>query len=447
MSAVFSGFDSAWSAANSGAICDLALSEDGSLRFAADPVVANWDYALARASHEVDVDLHIWAVDQPLVVRNNESCRPVERGLASALMADFGCGAHSSNLSMLAWSERAPIWEFLRLLQSRNYLHDPMAIPGAASGRFYFECYPHPAILGLFKLGRILKYKVDHRSQDDWRTLVGLLRSLSSAELPIRNICSFVQDGLRKNKENEDKLDSVISAYVAAYWWRYGVNRSTVIGDLATGYMVTPHSERTLAALARVFGGRMNLRGAVSAPPPPVLPIERGGAAGEGSRTKPDLEIPEVSGALPSCDWVYFATTAKWSGTVTGKFVEEHKVIVRNLHNADGQLIANVRHLKPGERILLVHGGHGKPYHALFSCVICASGAPVRTSHHSFDVFSYIDKSLHESLRAGGYAPDPVVGGFTGISITAAQDLRGSTSEIPRPGRGTIWRWGDVFGR
>jgi len=38
----FSGFDSAWGAHNSGAICDLVLNADGSLRLDRDPVVANW---------------------------------------------------------------------------------------------------------------------------------------------------------------------------------------------------------------------------------------------------------------------------------------------------------------------------------------------------------------------------------------------------------------------
>jgi hypothetical protein len=56
MQAVFTGFDSAWSAANSGAICDLLL-EDGSLRLATDPVTANWNSALVRAKQEMKVDL------------------------------------------------------------------------------------------------------------------------------------------------------------------------------------------------------------------------------------------------------------------------------------------------------------------------------------------------------------------------------------------------------
>jgi predicted RNase H-like nuclease len=443
MEAIFTGFDSAWSATKSGAICDLLLDENGLLRLCAEPVTANWDRALAHAKEEVKVDLHVWAVDQPILVRNEKGCRPVERNLASALMADFGCGAHSSNLGLAPWAEGAPIWNFIRALQEMGHQHNPMAIPGAGSGRFYFECYPHPAILGLFDLSEILKYK--QRNLNDWQMLIRLLRSLASAELAIRNICSYVQEDLPQNKRNEDKLDSIISAYVAAYWWKFGVARSTSIGDLSTGYIVTPHSEKTYAAMARVFGGRMNIPGAVSALPPAV-PSREEDSAGHELQNKPSFEASELRNALPVCDWVYFATTAKWSGTVTSDFVAKHKVIIRSVYNTKRIRIANVQHLKAGDRILLVHGGPGKPYRALFSAVISTSAAPVRSSQHCFDVFTYIDKALHSELEAGGYVPDQELG-FTGITITETHDLRYVPTTIPRPtGNNTIWHWEEVFG-
>ncbi|NJR75166.1 MAG: DUF429 domain-containing protein, partial [Scytonema sp. CRU_2_7] len=41
-------------------------------------------------------------------------------------------------------------------------------------------------------------------------------------------------------KEVEDKLDSLICAYVAAYWWYWGEQRNLVLGDCTTGYIVIP---------------------------------------------------------------------------------------------------------------------------------------------------------------------------------------------------------------
>ena len=438
MEAVFTGFDSAWGTVKSGAICNLALMDDGSLWLTDDPVAADWDRALVHARQEMSAALRVWAIDQPLVVPNRIGCRPVERDLAKALMAEFGCGAHSSNLGLPAWAAGAPIWSFQSSLEDNGYFQNPMAIPGAAGGRFYFECYPHPALLGLFDLGRIVKYK---GGGEEWRRLLRLVRSLTAAELPIRNICGFVQEDLKQSKTNEDKLDSIICAYVAAYWWRFGVERSTVIGDLSTGYMVTPHSVRTLAALARVFGDRMNRRGTVSPPERRQVPRDQ-------QQPEPKPEPPALSPKLPRCDWVYFATTSRWSGTVTRDFVSKHHLIVRSVYNSAGQRIANVQHLSPGDRILLVHGGKGKPYRALFSATIARSAMPVHTSEHCFGVFSYIDASLEEELKAGGYTPDAVVQRFTGISITAVQDLRHVGTAIPRRlGNSTISPWDDVFGR
>ncbi len=267
MQATFTGFDSAWAANNSGAICDLALQDDGSLELVFDPEGSGWDQALERAEQEKSGDLRVWAIDQPICVRNQSGCRSVERDLARALMADFACGAHSSNLGNPCWARDAKIWSFLHALEENNYVHIPMSIPGAQNGHYYFECYPHPALLGLFDLDRIVKYKVRHRDAGEWRKLIGLLRSLAMGELPIRNICSFVHDGVEQDKENEDRLDAIISAYVAAYWWKFGTDRSTVIGNLDTGYIITPHSKRTYEALVNVFGVQINQRGPACAPP------------------------------------------------------------------------------------------------------------------------------------------------------------------------------------
>jgi hypothetical protein len=61
-----------------------------------DPVVANWDQAILKASQTKVADLHIWAIDQPMCVRNKTgTCRPVEQDLARALM--------NGTASTMAW--------------------------------------------------------------------------------------------------------------------------------------------------------------------------------------------------------------------------------------------------------------------------------------------------------------------------------------------------------
>jgi predicted RNase H-like nuclease len=448
MQAVFTGFDSAWGIAKPGALCNLLLLDD-SLRLASEPTQTDWASALNRARQKLDVDLQVWAIDQPLLVSNANSCRPVERDLARALMGDFGCGAHSSNRKMAAFGEDAPVWALLRVLQEEGYIHNPMAIPSATAGRFYFECFPHPAIIGLFDLNRILQYKVDHRNQTDWQRLVRLVRSLVSAELPIRNIENFVPENLPQNKRNEDNLDSIISGYTAAYWWKFGVQRSTVVGDLSTGYMVTPHSRRTLAALTRVFAQRVNLRGTVATVTTPDRPHEE-------ERPVPDNAAgkPAAASDLPRSDWVYFATPSVGQGAnALRDLVRKAGMIFCHLYfDKDDvyQRLPHVKDLQQGDRLVLVYGA-GREYSVVLGCVIHNADRSVLNQQNGqmFDVFSYVDDpSVCELLTSQGYTPDPRLGRFTGISVEVLADVPDIPGPIsrPRPGdRRTIWRWDEVF--
>jgi predicted RNase H-like nuclease len=47
----------------------------------------------------------------------------------------------------------------------------------------------------------------------------------------------------------EDELDAFVCAYVAAYYWTHGTRRCRVVGDLESGYIVTPVSERQARCL------------------------------------------------------------------------------------------------------------------------------------------------------------------------------------------------------
>ncbi len=42
-------------------------------------------------------------------------------------------------------------------------------------------------------------------------------------------------------KAIEDRLDSLLCAYVAAYWWYWGEAKNMVLGNLDTGFIVIPH--------------------------------------------------------------------------------------------------------------------------------------------------------------------------------------------------------------
>jgi predicted RNase H-like nuclease len=49
----------------------------------------------------------------------------------------------------------------------------------------------------------------------------------------------------------EDELDAYVCAYLALHYWTHGLDRNRVVGDLDTGYIVTPAMARQRACLDR----------------------------------------------------------------------------------------------------------------------------------------------------------------------------------------------------
>ncbi len=258
---IFTGFDSAWGGRVSGAICDLLLSPNESspaLELGAPPDLVRWPEAVARLSGGTysDASLHVLAIDQGLVVPNETGMRPVERNVARALMSKFKCGAYPSNRSNTScYGPDAGIWKLINALHEKGYVQSPeqVATPGCSDGKFFFECYPHPAIIGLFDLDLTLQYKVHKRNPDDWKQLIQLLRGLSECDVPITNICSYLKPTFEQDKANEDCVDAIVAAYTAAWLWRFGWERSMCVGNAHSGYMVTPVSPTTRAAFESSF--------------------------------------------------------------------------------------------------------------------------------------------------------------------------------------------------
>jgi predicted RNase H-like nuclease len=265
---LFTGVDSAWGGKNPGAVCDLAPGAAGGL-VARPGLRARWPELVRAFAAYRGEEHHVVAIDQSLVVGNASGMRPVERLLAQSLMGRFRLGAHASNTTNPAYGPGGGLWDLLELLDAQGYRHEPMAVSRRAPGRHYFECYPHPALIGLFGLNRCLAYKRGRGTAHGWRRLVKLVRSLARKEPRVENAEEVAPLELPWTKPNEDRLDALVAAYVAAWFWFHGTARSTVAGDLRTGYMVTPHSVVSGELLLRTFGAaRIDVEGtAVAARP------------------------------------------------------------------------------------------------------------------------------------------------------------------------------------
>jgi predicted RNase H-like nuclease len=149
------------------------------------------------------------------------------------------------------FGDDAPIWPFLRDLKAEIGWRSSV---GATTGRFAIEVYPAPAYAGLFPVfcerGRLPKYNPANRrkfSLEDWRLLCESIGGLGH-ELGISGVqdwCLEAAGLVRPCKSDQDKLDAVACVLIAYLWWRWGPERSIVVGDLATGYIVLPASETT----------------------------------------------------------------------------------------------------------------------------------------------------------------------------------------------------------
>jgi predicted RNase H-like nuclease len=201
----------------------------------------------------------IVAVDAPLIVRNANGRRDCER-LISHCFWRYHAGAHSSNLSLAAFRNgvRAE-----RIAQALDLDVDPYFAPRAAVRRV-IEVYPHPAIVTLFGLERILKYKAKRRRgvearREEFIALLSGLEGLRVAD-PAFDVTASprwpsLHTGIATTSSGaeldrlEDELDAYVCAYVAVYYWTHGSARCRVVGDTGSGYIVTPVTEEIARCL------------------------------------------------------------------------------------------------------------------------------------------------------------------------------------------------------
>jgi predicted RNase H-like nuclease len=185
------------------------------------------------------------AIDAPLIVNNRKGQRRCE----TLIGEDYGARHASCHTSNLTLYPRPAGVDLAKQLALRGFRHasDPQ---DTEKQRVMFEVYPHPALLELFGLSRILKYKkgsVDARRSGQ-RELQQRLSELSLFDPPLE--CTSRLSGFLTTdtsslrgaalKANEDALDAVLCAYIAYHYWFWGAGGIRLLGDLDSGYIVVP---------------------------------------------------------------------------------------------------------------------------------------------------------------------------------------------------------------
>ena len=194
------------------------------------------------------------AIDAPTLVPNATGRRPCEAVLSCHLRKQEA-GAHPANRTLLADANGDVRGEKITaLLEARlGVTHTPHLAQSNPVPRAVFEVFPHPAHIALFGLAKTLKYKKkpgrDRLFRNaEFRRYTAFLSALGVGDPPLQMPAELLADPQSFATETalkryEDRLDALTCAYVAAYHHRWHGDKSVVIGDTTSGYIVTPASD------------------------------------------------------------------------------------------------------------------------------------------------------------------------------------------------------------
>lgn len=242
----FIGIDLAWSARNrsGGAVIDGA-AHAGTL--IAAELLHDDDSIVAFVERFSGDDPAIVAIDAPLRVPNQRGRRAAEAELGR-VFARYHAGAHPANRSLLAVDGVVRGEALTARLAARGFVERAEVAAGAAV-RQVLEVFPHPAMIALFDLDRIIPYKARPRRSREIRQAAfdryrAHLRALRHAD-PALHVPDLLDRDLRalnlaRLKDEEDLLDGLMCAYIAHYLWRWGMQRAQVFGSPEHGTITTP---------------------------------------------------------------------------------------------------------------------------------------------------------------------------------------------------------------
>ncbi len=244
----FCGVDLGWVAAPSGLCCLVwrqgCLSCQELARCEALEAVYAWLQAAIPPGEP-----GLIAVDAPTLIPNATGMRQPDR-LAHQYFGRYHAGCYPANQGRPFAARTVAVGEYLEAL---GFAHAP-AIRPQQPGRYQIEVFPHAAIVELFRLERILKYKkgpLAGRRLELQRLQLLLAEQLPhqepalvwGPELPWELRWDLAACRGRELKDIEDRLDSLVCAYVGAYWWYWGRARNWVLGDRAQGYIIVPQRQ------------------------------------------------------------------------------------------------------------------------------------------------------------------------------------------------------------
>jgi predicted RNase H-like nuclease len=174
-------------------------------------------------------------VDAPIVCPNRTGTRPVDR-LTHRMFHRQHAACHPANLMRCPRPPRVA-----RLLQRKGFR---VGWKTRVGGRWVAEVYPHPAMVRMFGLPRIIKYKKGSVAErrKEFQRLQGLMRKLMKRRFPGLKLNQETRSLLRQkwSKPVEDRTDALFCALIGMWHWMHRGKRSEVIGDRKSGFILLP---------------------------------------------------------------------------------------------------------------------------------------------------------------------------------------------------------------
>jgi len=174
-------------------------------------------------------------VDAPIVCPNRTGTRPVDR-LTHRMFHREHAACHPANLMRCPRPPRVA-----RLLQRNGFR---VGWETRVGGRWVAEVYPHPAMVRMFGLPRIIKYKKGSVAErrKEFQRLQGLMRKLMKRRFPGLKLNQETRSLLRQkwSKPVEDRTDALFCALIGMWHWIHRGKRSEVIGDRKSGFILLP---------------------------------------------------------------------------------------------------------------------------------------------------------------------------------------------------------------
>jgi len=177
-------------------------------------------------------------VDAPIVCPNKTGTRPVDR-LTHRMFHKEHAACHPANSTKCPRPPR-----LARLMRKQGF---QVGWEPRAGKKTVAEVYPHPAMVRMFGLPRIVKYKkgsvADRR--EEFRRLQRLLHTCLKKKFSQLKLNPETNTLMRErwSKPVEDRTDALFCALIGLWHWMHLGRKSEVIGDRKTGFILLPKSQ------------------------------------------------------------------------------------------------------------------------------------------------------------------------------------------------------------